>query len=67
VSKRAITASGVDFRGHTEHLAARAGVGRVVMLFAGRALRTSLVTTHVPIAALPARITFEDVRETIDA
>jgi len=65
VSKAAITASGVPFFGHTEHLAARAGVGRVVMLFAGPALRTSLVTTHVSISALPARVTREAVRETI--
>ena len=65
VSKHAITASGVPFLGHTEHLAARAGVGRVVMLFAGPALRTSLVTTHVAISALPARVTREAVRETI--
>lgn len=65
VSKRAITAAGVAFLGHTEHLAARAGVGRVVMLFAGPALRTSLVTTHVAVADLPARVTREAVRETV--
>jgi 4-hydroxythreonine-4-phosphate dehydrogenase len=65
VSKHAITAAGVPFLGHTEHLAARAGVARVVMLFAGPALRTSLVTTHVSISALPTRITRAGVRDTI--
>lgn len=65
VSKRAITEAGVDFRGHTEHLAARWGVGRVVMLFAGPRLRTSLVTTHLPLAEVSRAITFEAVRETI--
>ncbi len=65
VSKAAITAAGVPFLGHTEHLAARAGVARVVMLFAGPALRTSLVTTHVPVAELSARVTREAVREVI--
>jgi 4-hydroxythreonine-4-phosphate dehydrogenase len=64
VSKRVIADAGRPFVGHTEHLAARAGVGRVVMLFAGPRLRTSLVTTHHAIAAVPARITREAVRET---
>ena len=65
VSKRVIADAGRPFVGHTEHLAARAGVGRVVMLFAGPRLRTSLVTTHHAIAAVPARITREAVRETV--
>lgn len=65
VSKRAITDAGVDFRGHTEHLAARWAAPRVVMMFAGPRLRTSLVTTHLPIARVPAAITFEDVRATV--
>ncbi len=66
VSKKAITASGVAFLGHTEHLAMRAGVRRVVMLFAGPTLRTSLVTTHHAIARVPSEITREAVRETFE-
>lgn len=65
VSKRAITDTGMDFRGHTEHLAARWGAERVVMMFAGPRLRTSLVTTHLPLAKVPAAITVEDVRATV--
>jgi 4-hydroxythreonine-4-phosphate dehydrogenase len=65
VSKRAITDAGVAFKGHTEHLAARAGVHRVVMHFAGPKLRVSLVTTHHSLADVPSKITREAVRETI--
>lgn len=65
VSKRAITDAGVAFKGHTEHLAARAGVRRVVMHFAGPKLRVSLVTTHHSLADVPSKITREAVRETI--
>ena len=65
VSKRAITDAGVAFKGHTEHLAARAGVSRVVMHFAGPKLRVSLVTTHHAIANVPSKVTREAVRETV--
>jgi len=65
VSKKAITQAGVAFLGHTEHLAARWGAARVVMMFAGPRLRTSLVTTHLPLSAVSAAITEEAVRETI--
>ncbi len=65
VSKRAITDAGVNFKGHTEHLAARAGVARVVMHFAGPRLRVSLVTTHHAISNVPSKVTREAVRETL--
>ncbi len=65
VSKSVITLAGADFHGHTEHLAARAGVPRVVMSFLGPRLRVALVTTHVAIAKLPAKITADLVRFTV--
>ncbi len=65
VSKLVITRTGVDFRGHTEHLAARSGASGVVMFFVGPHLRTSLVTTHVSIRDVPARVTSEAVSFTV--
>lgn len=65
VSKKAITDAGAPFLGHTEHLAARSGTARVVMLFAGPRLRVSLVTTHHAIADVPRRVTREAVRDAI--
>ncbi|MEZ4390904.1 MAG: 4-hydroxythreonine-4-phosphate dehydrogenase PdxA [Polyangiales bacterium] len=66
VSKSAIALGGVDFQGHTEHLAARGGVDRVVMSFHGPGLRVALVTTHVSIVELPALITADRVAFTLD-
>jgi len=58
-SKEAITLAGVSFRGQTEHLARLCGLedDAVTMLFVGERLRLALVTTHLPIAALPEAIT----------
>ena len=65
VSKLAIATSGAPgsahFLGHTEHLAARLGAPEVVMAFASPELTTALVTTHLPLARVPASITPEAV------
>jgi 4-hydroxythreonine-4-phosphate dehydrogenase len=61
VSKDAIARSGAPgsrgFLGHTEHLAARLGASEVTMAFHTERLTTSLVTTHLPLAAVPRAIT----------
>ncbi len=61
VSKHAIATSGAPgserFRGHTEHLAERLGAAEVVMAFSSPELTTALVTTHLPLLAVPAAIT----------
>ena len=61
VSKDAIAGSGAPgaraFLGHTEHLQRRLRAREVVMAFYGEGLVTSLVTTHLPLAAVPRAIT----------
>jgi 4-hydroxythreonine-4-phosphate dehydrogenase len=61
VSKAAILRSGAPgsagFFGHTEHLQRRLRAREVVMAFWSRGLVTSLVTTHLPLARVPAAIT----------
>jgi 4-hydroxythreonine-4-phosphate dehydrogenase len=61
VSKDAIASSNVpgarQFLGHTEHLQRRLHAKEVVMAFASDALTTALVTTHLPIRAVPKAIT----------
>jgi 4-hydroxythreonine-4-phosphate dehydrogenase len=54
VSKERIAALGVPFVGHTEHLAAKAGVRRPVMMFVAGPRRVALATTHVAIRKLPS-------------
>ena len=66
VSKSAITRAGVAFQGHTEHLAARAGVPRVVMSFLGPRLRVALVTTHLPLRRVSDAVTAEHVGFVLD-
>lgn len=65
VSKEAIARSGAPgsstFLGHTEHLALRLGAREVVMAFYAEALTTALVTTHLPLAAVPRAIDAKSV------
>lgn len=57
VHKAVINAAGVAFSGMTERLAERAGVDDVVMMLASPTLRVALVTTHLPLRAVPDAIT----------
>jgi 4-hydroxythreonine-4-phosphate dehydrogenase len=65
VSKHAIATSGApgsaSFLGHTEHLAAMTDAKEVVMAFRAETITTALVTTHLPLAKVPAAITPEAV------
>ena len=65
VQKSVLLDAGFAFTGHTEFLADRAHVPRVVMLLVGGGLRVALVTTHLPLAAVAAAITRTAVAETI--
>lgn len=69
VSKEAIARSGAPgargFLGHTEHLAACAGVKHAVMCFASRELVTSLVTTHLPLSRVPRAVTRQGVARSV--
>ncbi len=57
VHKGVINDAGITFTGHTEFLASRTRVPRVVMMLATEGLRVALATTHLPLAAVPAAIT----------
>ena len=57
VQKSIINEAGIPFSGHTEFLAERCQVPRVVMMLATRQLRVALATTHLPLSAVPAAIT----------
>ncbi len=58
--------AGETFYGHTEYLAARSGGALPVMMLATEGLRVALVTTHLPLAEVPAAITRERLGETLD-
>jgi 4-hydroxythreonine-4-phosphate dehydrogenase len=56
VNKAVINEAGHAFTGHTEYLANRAGVEKVVMMLTAGDLRVALATTHLPLAEVPAAI-----------
>jgi 4-hydroxythreonine-4-phosphate dehydrogenase len=57
VQKSIINDAGIAFTGHTEYLAQRCQREIVVMMLATAGLRVALVTTHLPLSAVPAAIT----------
>lgn len=65
VHKGVINEAGVAFSGHTEYLAEHTG-GHPVMVLATEGLRVALVTTHLPLAAVPAAITRDRLAEVLE-
>ncbi len=64
VHKGAINDAGIPFTGHTEFLAQLTGSPNPVMLLVAGPLRVALVTTHLPLKAVPAAITRQRVETT---
>lgn len=56
IDKAACRAEGFAFPGHTEYLAARAGVDDFAMLMVGPRLRVVLATIHLPLREVPLRL-----------
>jgi 4-hydroxythreonine-4-phosphate dehydrogenase len=64
--KGALNDAGIAFTGHTERLAEKLGAPQpVMMLMAGR-LRVALVTTHLPLRAVPDQITADRLTAVIE-
>jgi 4-hydroxythreonine-4-phosphate dehydrogenase len=59
--KRALQDAGVGFPGHTEWLAALAGVADTAMMLVTGKLRVVLITTHIPLREVPGAVTIERV------
>ena len=57
VHKGIINDAGIPFTGHTEYLAALSKCETVVMMLMTKNLRVALVTTHLPLRAVPDAIT----------
>ena len=65
VQKSVINDAGIPFSGHTEFLAQATQTPHVVMLLATDTLRVALVTTHLPLSAVPGAITGELLEQTL--
>ncbi len=66
VSKEAISEAGIPFRGHTEYLAEESGTEEFVMMLAGKKLKVSLVTTHLPLRKIFKLLREERIRSVIE-
>lgn len=64
IHKATLKEAGFDYPGHTEYLAALAGVARTVMMLAGSDLRVVPVTVHIPLGSVAAALTVETIVET---
>jgi len=65
VHKGIINDAGHAFSGHTEFLAALAGIERVVMLLVADQLRVALMTTHLPLRSVPDAISRAGIRRVL--
>ena len=65
INKASIIEAGYEFSGHTEYLAQRTGVERVVMMLASDNMRVALATTHLPLVEVSAAITRSSLEQTI--
>lgn len=63
--KALIDGAGFAYPGHTEFLAALAGVGRAVMMLVSPELRVVPATIHIALSQVPRALTPELLRETI--
>lgn len=66
ISKQASNSGAFPFAGHTEYLESKAGEGAKaqMILFEGD-LRIALVTTHLPLAGIPAAVTKDKILESL--
>ncbi len=65
ISKEHLRAGGYPYPGHTEFLAALAGVKDFRMMMAGPSLKVVLVTIHEPIAKVASLLTVKNIVNTI--
>jgi len=68
IQKSVINDAGINFTGHTEHLAERSSITRLVkpvMMLATENLRVALATTHLPLKDVSKAITQESLTDTI--
>jgi 4-hydroxythreonine-4-phosphate dehydrogenase len=65
IAKHAIQLAGYEFPGHTEMLASLCDTRDFGMMMAGRRLKVTLVTIHLPIAKVAEALNQEEVRRII--
>ena len=65
VNKKVLRMAGCEYPGHTELLASLTNTPEVIMMLAGKKLRVTLVTIHIPLSEVCAKVTGQQVEFTI--
>ena len=65
VNKEVINQSGIKFLGHTEYLAQKFGIDKVVMMLVNRNMKVALLTTHLPLKDVALQVTYDNLNQTI--
>jgi 4-hydroxythreonine-4-phosphate dehydrogenase len=63
IHKGIINDAGIAFSGHTEYLAELTHTEKVVMMLLNQVMRVALVTTHLPLKDVSARITDAEIKQ----
>ncbi|MEN8153315.1 MAG: 4-hydroxythreonine-4-phosphate dehydrogenase PdxA [Acidobacteriota bacterium] len=63
ISKEKWISSGVKYPGHTDYLAAKAGVKKWAMFFWSENMKVALYTTHIPLREIFSKINKIDLKE----
>lgn len=66
ISKLAFKKANINFPGHTELLADYFNVKKFSMMFVSNKMKAALVTIHIPIKKISAKLTRKQIRNTID-
>lgn len=66
ICKQGLKLASIPYPGHTEMIAELTGTKRYGMMLAGRELRVMLATRHLPLSAVAAALTMENVLEAIE-
>lgn len=65
IHKGIINEAGIAFTGHTEYLAQITNAKLPVMVLMSSTLKVALLTTHLPLASVPARVTTDSLTQTL--
>ena len=65
INKELINQSGFEFSGHTEFLSEISNVKKVVMLLMNKKIKVALLTTHIPLRDVPAKVSNTNLKETV--
>ena len=60
-NKRAMSAEGFNYTGHTEYLEEKFGVDEVAMIMVSEQLKVGVVTGHISLKEVPSKITTEKI------